>query len=164
VRQHLVGFAPEQQGIVALLLFDYFFHIRTPHDNVFVFLVVMTSFKVPREDQQKALLIGIVIALLARSGFIFVGATLIERFAWVFYLFGVLLIFTAGHMALPQDKRHGEDEEGTVLRLTRAMLPATGRYDGDKLFTVQDGKRRMWVGRHPGFHRREAGAACAARE
>ena len=178
--------------IVALLLFDYFFHIRTAHvpmlgeaarwsaayvgvallfgvavlvfggaesgleyfagyltekalsvDNVFVFLVIMTSFKVPREDQQKALLIGIVIALLARSGFIFVGAALIERFAWVFYIFGLLLLVTAGHMALPDDKRHGDDDEGAVLRLTRAMLPTTGAYDGDKLFTLQDGKRRM---------------------
>ncbi|MDB5752632.1 MAG: transporter [Ramlibacter sp.] len=178
--------------IVALVLFDYFFHIRTAHvptlgesarwsaayvgvavlfgvavfiyggatmateyfagyltekalsvDNVFVFLVIMTSFKVPREDQQKALLIGIVIALVARSGFIFIGAALLERFAWVFYIFGVVLLITAGHMALPSDKRHGDDEDGAVLRLTRALLPTTGTYDGDKLFTVQDGKRRM---------------------
>lgn len=177
--------------IVALLLFDYFFHIRTAHvptlgesarwsaayigvavlfggavffwggtqmgteyfagyltekalsvDNVFVFLVIMTSFKVPREDQQKALLIGIVIALLARSGFILVGAALIERFAWVFYIFGLVLLVTAGHMALPDDKRHGDDE-GVVLRLTRALLPTSATYDGDKLFTVQDGKRRI---------------------
>ena len=178
--------------VVGLLLFDYFFHIRTAHlptlgeaarwsaayigvallfgvavlvfggpelgleylagyltekalsvDNVFVFLVIMTSFKVPREDQQKALLIGIVIALVARSGFIFVGAALIERFAWVFYLFGVLLLFTAGRMAVPHERRHKDDEEGVVLRLTRAILPTSSTYDGDKLFTVQDGKRRM---------------------
>jgi tellurite resistance protein TerC len=178
--------------IVALLLFDYFFHIRVAHvptlgesarwsaayigvallfgvavlvfggpelgleyfagyltekalsvDNVFVFLVIMTSFKVPREDQQKALLIGIVLALLARTGFIFVGAALIERFAWVFYIFGLLLLVTAGHMAMPDDKRHGDEEESAVLRLTRAMLPNTGAYDGDKLFTMRGGKRRM---------------------
>jgi tellurite resistance protein TerC len=178
--------------IVALLLFDYFFHIRTAHvptlgeaarwsaayigvallfgiavlvwggrelgleyfagyltekalsvDNVFVFLVIMTSFKVPAEDQQKALLIGIVTALLARSAFIFVGAALIESFAWVFYIFGVLLLLTAGRMGLPDERRHKEDEDGIVLRLTRAMLPTSGKYDGDKLFTVQDGQRRM---------------------
>jgi tellurite resistance protein TerC len=178
--------------IVALLLFDYFFHIRTAHvptlgeaarwsaayvgvalafggavllwggtepgiqyfagyltekalsiDNVFVFLVIMSSFKVPREDQQKALLIGIVLALVARSGFILVGAALIEHFAWVFYIFGGLLLLTAGHMLAPENKRHGDDEEGVVLRITRALLPTTASYDGDKLFTVENGKRRM---------------------
>jgi tellurite resistance protein TerC len=177
--------------IVALLLFDYFFHIRTAHvptvgeaarwsalyvgiallfgvavfvfggteqgteyfagyltekalsvDNVFVFLVIMSSFKVPREDQQKALLIGIVIALVARTGFILLGAALIERFAWVFYIFGVILLLTAGHMLQPED-RGRDDEETTVLRLTRKLIPTTGGYDGDKLFTVQDGRRRM---------------------
>lgn len=178
--------------VVGLLLFDYFFHIRTAHvptlgeaarwsalyvgvalafgaavwvlggselgiqyfagyltekalsvDNVFVFLIIMSSFKVPREDQQKALLIGIVIALLARSGFIFAGAALIEHFAWVFYIFGVILLVTAGHMLVPEDRRRGDDHEGTVLRLTRRLLPDCGAYDGDKLFTVVDGKRRM---------------------
>ncbi|HSW17901.1 MAG TPA: TerC family protein [Ramlibacter sp.] len=178
--------------IVALLLFDYFFHIRTAHvptlgeaarwsaayigvallfgaavfafggaelgveyfagyltekalsiDNVFVFLVIMSSFKTPREHQQKALLIGIVIALLARTGFILLGAALIERFAWVFYIFGVALLITAGHMAAPDEKRHGDESEGAVLRLTRAMLPTTCGYDGDKLFSVQDGRRRI---------------------
>ncbi|HEX2544515.1 MAG TPA: TerC family protein [Ramlibacter sp.] len=177
--------------IVGLLLFDYFFHIRTAHvptlreaarwsaayigvavlfgvavfflggskmgteyfagyltekalsvDNVFVFLVIMNSFKVPREDQQKALLIGIVVALLARAGFIFLGAALLERFAWVFYLFGLILLVTAGHMLVPEDKRHAE-EEGIVLRLTRKLIPTTSHYDGDRLFTTVDGHRRM---------------------
>jgi tellurite resistance protein TerC len=178
--------------VVALLLFDYFFHIRTAHvptlaeaarwsavyigvalafgvavwvlggselgiqyfagyltekalsvDNVFVFLVIMSSFKVPREDQQKALLIGIVIALLARSGFIFAGAALIEHFAWVFYIFGLILLLTAGHMLVPEEHRRGDDDESAVLRMTRRLLPTTGKYDGDKLFTTVDGKRRM---------------------
>src|SRR5699024_3848798 len=56
-------------------------------DNLFVFLIIMTSFAVPRAEQQKVLLVGIVFALLARTGFIFLGAALINRFAWVFYLF-----------------------------------------------------------------------------
>ncbi|MBC5784225.1 TerC family protein [Ramlibacter sp. USB13] len=112
-------------------------------DNVFVFLVIMNSFKVPREDQQKALLIGIVIALVARAGFIFVGAALIEHFAWVFYIFGIILLMTAGHMMVPEDKRHGEESEGVVLRMTRKLMPEGCEYDGDKLFTVRDGKRVM---------------------
>lgn len=57
-------------------------------DNLFVFLIIMTSFRVPREDQQKVLLFGIVFALIARTGFIFLGATLINSFAWIFYAFG----------------------------------------------------------------------------
>jgi tellurite resistance protein TerC len=112
-------------------------------DNVFVFLVIMNSFKVPREDQQKALLIGIVVALVARAGFIFLGAALLERFAWVFYIFGLVLLVTAGHMLVPEDQRHEDDDEGLVLRLTRKLIPTTGHYDGDRLFTVVDGKRRM---------------------
>ena len=112
-------------------------------DNVFVFLLIMNSFKVPREDQQKALLIGIVIALLARAGFIFLGAALIERFAWVFYIFGIVLLMTAGHMMVPEDRRRDEESEGVVLRMTRALMPAGCAYDGDKLFTVRDGKRVM---------------------
>lgn len=111
-------------------------------DNVFVFLVIMNAFRVPREDQQKALLIGIVIALVARSLFIWIGAALIERFAWVFYIFGIILLVTAGHMLLPEDKRH-EEEEGIVLRLTRKLIPTTSFYDGDRLFTVHEGRRQM---------------------
>src|SRR5690606_37954441 len=65
-------------------------------DNLFVFLIIMASFRVPREDQQKVLLFGIVFALIARTGFILVGAALINSFAWVFYAFGLILLLTAG--------------------------------------------------------------------
>src|ERR671921_551628 len=74
-------------------------------DNLFVFLIIMTSFRVPREDQQKVLLFGIVFSLIARTGFIFLGATLISAFAWVFYVFGLILLVTAGNMLKPE----GED-------------------------------------------------------
>ena len=72
-------------------------------DNLFVFLVIMTSFKVPRADQQKVLLFGIVFSLIARTGFIFLGAALINTFAWVFYLFGLILLITAGNLLKPED-------------------------------------------------------------
>ena len=62
----------------------------------------MTSFRVPREDQQKVLLFGIVFSLVARTGFIFLGAALINSFAWVFYLFGLVLLITAGNMLKPE--------------------------------------------------------------
>src|SRR3954453_23222215 len=63
-------------------------------DNLFVFLVIITSFKLPRADQQKVLLVGIVFSLVARTALIFLGAALINSFAWVFYLFGLALLLT----------------------------------------------------------------------
>ena len=74
-------------------------------DNLFVFLIIMTSFRVPRDDQQKVLLFGIVFSLIARTGFIFLGAALINSFAWVFYLFGLILLLTAGNMLKPEERR-----------------------------------------------------------
>ncbi len=111
-------------------------------DNLFVFLVVLGSFKVPRADQQKVLLFGIVFSLIARTGFIFLGAALINSFAWVFYLFGLILLITAGNLL----KGEGDDErsaDNVVIRLARRFLRTSDEYDGDKLFTSQDGKRVM---------------------
>ncbi|MDI6097915.1 TerC family protein [Actinoplanes sp. NEAU-A12] len=176
-------------GIVGLLLFDFFFHVRRAHvprlreaalwtsvyvsiailfgvgvwvfggstmgaeyfagyvteealsvDNLFVFLLLMSSFKVPRADQQKVLLFGIVVSLLARTGFILVGAALINSFAWIFYLFGLILLVTAGNL-LKDKHEEGEAPDNFVIRLARRFLRTSDTYDGDKLFTYQDGKR-----------------------
>jgi tellurite resistance protein TerC len=109
-------------------------------DNLFVFLVIMASFRVPREDQQKVLLFGIVFALIARTVFIFIGAALINTYAWVFYLFGLILLLTAGNLLRPE--KHGDDEANNfIIRLAKRFLPTTDHYDGDKLFTVENGKR-----------------------
>jgi tellurite resistance protein TerC len=111
-------------------------------DNLFVFLIIMTSFRVPREDQQKVLLFGIMFSLFARTGFIFLGAALINSFAWVFYLFGLILLFTAGNMI----KSEGEEShtaDNVVVRLARKVFHTTEHYDGDKLFTIHEGKRAM---------------------
>ncbi|GGJ97624.1 TerC family protein [Luteimonas terricola] len=110
-------------------------------DNVFVFLVIMTSFKVPRESQQKVLLFGITFALIARTVFILLGAAMIERFSWVFYLFGLVLLVTAGNLLAPDD--HDEDKPNIVVRLVRNLFHASPRYDGDKLFTTWQGKRAL---------------------
>jgi tellurite resistance protein TerC len=111
-------------------------------DNLFVFLIIMTSFRVPREDQQKVLLFGIVFSLVARTGFIFVGAALINSFAWVFYLFGLILLLTAGNMLKPEgEESHSADN--VIIRLARKVFHTTDYYDGDKLFTMHDGKRAM---------------------
>ncbi|RJU00899.1 TerC family protein [Arthrobacter frigidicola] len=175
-------------GIVGLLAFDFFFHVRKAHtptlresaiwssiyvgiavvfglgilvfggptagteyfagyitekalsvDNLFVFLIIMSSFRVPRADQQKVLLFGIVFSLIARTGFIFLGAALINSFAWVFYIFGLILLLTAGNLLKPGG--HDDDTEPAMVRLARRFLPASKHYDGDKLFTVENGKR-----------------------
>ena len=176
-------------GIVGLLLFDFFFHVRKAHvprlreaalwsavyvaiavlfgvgawifggstmgaeyfagyvtekalsvDNLFVFLLLMGSFKVPRADQQKVLLFGIVFSLFARTGFILLGAALINSFAWVFYIFGLILLITAGNL-LKEKHDDGEAPDNIVVRLARRVLHTSETYDGDKLFTHQDGKR-----------------------
>jgi tellurite resistance protein TerC len=111
-------------------------------DNLFVFLIIMTSFRVPRADQQKVLLFGVVFSIFARTGFIFLGATLVNRFAWVFYLFGLILLMTAGNMLRPE----GEDShtgDNITVRVARRLFDTTDEYDGDRLFTVIDGKRVM---------------------
>jgi tellurite resistance protein TerC len=111
-------------------------------DNLFVFLIIMTSFGVPREDQQKVLLFGIVFALVARTGFIFLGAALINQFAWVFYLFGLILMLTAGNMLKPEDEE-SRSQDNIIVRLSRRFIHTTDYYDGDKLFTEHDGRRAM---------------------
>lgn len=108
-------------------------------DNVFVFLVVMSSFRVPRQYQQKVLLFGIVFSLVARIGLIFLGAALLERFSWVFYLFGLLLLMTAGNLLKPRPDGY----DNIVMRTAKRWFPASGRYDGQKLFTREDGRRTM---------------------
>jgi tellurite resistance protein TerC len=86
------------------------------------------------------LLFGIVFSLVARTGFILLGAALSNSFAWVFYLFGLILLITAGNMIRP----HGSDtreQDNVVVRAARRVLPASRHYDGDKLFTVENGRR-----------------------
>jgi tellurite resistance protein TerC len=179
-------------GIVGLLLFDFFFHVRKAHvptlgeaarwtaiyvsiailfglgvtvfgggqmgaeyfagyvteealsvDNLFVFLLLLSSFKVPRADQQKVLLVGIAVSLLARTGFIFLGAALINSFAWVFYLFGLILLVTAGNLLREQGRDGEETPDNFLIRVARRFLHTSEVYDGDKLFTYQDGRRVM---------------------
>ena len=111
-------------------------------DNLFVFLVIMSSFKVPRADQQKVLLFGIVVSLIARTGLIFLGAALIDLFAWVFYVFGLILLGTAGHLIKPQsEESHSADN--LMVRLASRMFHTSNVYDGDRLFTMENGRRVM---------------------
>ena len=176
-------------AIVALLLFDYVFHVRRAHtptlreagrwsaiyvgialvfgvgvwgfggsaagqeyfagyitekalsvDNLFVFLIIMSSFRVPREDQQKVLLFGITFSLIARTGFIFLGSALINSFAFVFYVFGLILLVTAGNLLKPSSS-DSEEVDNVVVRIARRLVRTSDRYDGDKLVTEIDGRR-----------------------
>jgi tellurite resistance protein TerC len=108
-------------------------------DNLFVFLIIIASFRVPREDQQKVLLLGIVFSLIARTGFIFLGAALINSFAWVFYAFGLILLITAGNLIKPD--HGGGQADNFMIRLARKFFHTSEEYDGDKLFTVENGKK-----------------------
>jgi tellurite resistance protein TerC len=110
-------------------------------DNLFVFIIIMARFSVPRKYQQEVLMFGIIIALILRGIFILLGATVIAHFSWVFYIFGAFLLWTAWKQATDS----GEDEEegsqsGLVARLTK-KLPVSEHYDGNKLRTTVDGKR-----------------------
>ncbi|MEU4316437.1 TerC family protein [Nocardia sp. NPDC024068] len=180
--------------ILGLFVFDFFAHVRTPHeptfresafwsavyiglalafggviawkwggtysgeyyagfvtekalsvDNLFIFLIIMSTFAVPRIYQQKVLLIGIVVALAMRGVFIAVGAAAISAFSWVFYLFGLFLVYTA--VKLLRESGHEVEEEqkrdSRVVRLTKRLVPTTETYDGDKLITRIDGRRAV---------------------
>ncbi|MER7796719.1 TerC family protein [Microbacterium sp. NPDC096154] len=108
-------------------------------DNLFVFLIVMTGFAVPRMYQQKVLMIGIVIALIMRGAFIAVGAALIENLSWIFYVFGALLLFIAWRQAFGSHDSNPAD--GRFMRLVRRMLPVSDEYAGDRLTVRKDGRR-----------------------
>ena len=110
-------------------------------DNLFVFIIIMTKLQVPRQYQQTALLIGIVIALIMRAIFIFVGAAAINQFSWVFYLFGLFLIYTAWKLAKDDDHDDSQYDEPRIVKFARTHLRATDEWDGVKLTTRINGSR-----------------------
>ncbi|WP_244493397.1 MULTISPECIES: TerC family protein [Aureimonas] len=114
-------------------------------DNLFVFVIIMKSFRVPAAYQQKALLIGIVIALIMRGIFIALGAAAIERFSWVFYLFGLFLLWTAWKLvveSLKHTKSTDEDyEPNGVVKWFQRHMPTTDDYRGNALTVIENGKR-----------------------
>lgn len=181
-------------GILGLFIFDFFTHVRKPHeptfreaglwsifyvtiallfgvgvwhfwdrqhgieyfagfitekslsvDNLFVFVIIMRSFAVPRAYQQKALLIGIVMALAMRGIFIALGAAAIERFSWVFYIFGLFLIYTAYKLAKESMSTVKSTEEAyepnAVVLFVQRHLPTVPDFRGNALTVVENGKR-----------------------
>ncbi|AGZ53248.1 TerC/Alx family metal homeostasis membrane protein [Mycobacterium kansasii] len=110
-------------------------------DNLFVFLVIISSFGVPRVAQQKVLLFGIAFALVARTGFILLGAALIDNFNWTFYAFGLGLLVMAGNLAKPEQPETRNDN--LILRLANRFLRTSPDYNRDRLFVIENGKRVM---------------------
>ncbi len=111
-------------------------------DNLFVFIIIMARFGVPREYQQEALMVGIVLALVMRGIFIAVGAAAINEFSWIFYVFGLFLVLTAVKLAR-EGVSGGDDDyqENRLIRWTKKRLPATDEWHGVKLFATEGGKR-----------------------
>lgn len=109
-------------------------------DNLFVFLIVISGFAVPKKYQQKVLMVGIIIALVLRGGFIAIGAGLIGNFSWIFYIFGALLLVLAYRQAFSSHNSNPAD--GKFMSLVRRVLPVTGEYHEDKL-TVLKGRTRF---------------------
>jgi tellurite resistance protein TerC len=177
-------------GILALLIIDFFAHVRTPHepsareaglwsvfyivialifggvvwqvwgsqygveyfagyitekslsvDNLFVFVIIMAAFEVPKAQQQKVLLVGVAIALVLRAVFIALGAAAIEHFSWTFYIFGAFLIYTGYKLARTETGEDKEFKPNILVRLARKYLPATDKYDGSRFTTLENGKR-----------------------
>ncbi|MDQ4044427.1 MAG: TerC family protein [Chloroflexota bacterium] len=179
-------------GVAALLIFDFYSHVKTPHeptlkeagiwsavyvtgalvfgaglwwvwgpdrgleyfagfltekslsvDNLFVFLLIMSTFAVPRQYQQKVLMIGIIMALVLRGIFIALGAAIIENFSWIFYIFGFFLLYTGWKLMESPEEAEEEYEENAFIRLVRRIWPVTDGYVGDKMFVVRHGRRMI---------------------
>ena len=112
-------------------------------DNLFVFILILKAFRVPRENQQKALLFGIVIALLLRLVFILLGAALVARFSWVFFIFGVWLLWTAFSQIKETATGGGDNEEyeaNAFIRVVRRVLPITDGFIGDRMLYRHGGR------------------------
>ncbi|WP_036319212.1 TerC family protein [Microbacterium indicum] len=113
-------------------------------DNLFVFVLIMTQFSVPRKYQQEVLMVGIIIALVLRAGFIMIGAVLIENLSWIFYIFGAFLVYTAIRQVFEKDEEEGAaQQESFIVRVLRRFIPIHDAYDGSKLRTTVDGKKML---------------------
>jgi TerC family integral membrane protein len=114
-------------------------------DNLFVFVIIMGRFAVPRQFQQKVLLIGIVLALLMRGAFIAAGAALITQFSWVFYLFGAFLVYTA--ISLVKDGENDDEDfkENILIRWSKRALPVSSSFDSGRMTILSVTGKRLFT-------------------
>ncbi|WP_243837791.1 TerC family protein [Cumulibacter soli] len=110
-------------------------------DNLFVFVLIMSSFAVPKIHQHRVLLIGILIALVLRTIFIAAGSAIISSFQWVFFIFGGFLLYTAWKLAFKKEDEDEEYQESKLIRTVRKIYPVTDDYHGSKSIVKINGKR-----------------------
>ena len=113
-------------------------------DNLFVFLLIMARFYVPRELQQSVLMWGIVIALVLRAVFIALGAAVLARYSWVFYVFGAFLIYTAIRLARTGETDDDEYQENVLVRWIGRVARTTPEFHGERLRVLVDG-HKVWT-------------------
>lgn len=123
-----------------LFLTGYLIELSLSVDNLFVFLLIFTFFKVPKKFQHRVLFWGIMGALVMRMIMIFAGAELVERFHWVIYIFGAFLVYTGLKMFKDTDDNF-EPHESAIVKLTTKYVRISKHYDGDKFFVIKDGVR-----------------------
>lgn len=123
-----------------LFLTGYLIELSLSVDNLFVFLLIFTFFKVPKKYQHRVLFWGIMGALIMRMIMIFAGAELVDRFHWIIYVFGAFLVYTGLKMFQNQEDNF-EPHESAIVRLTTRYVRISKHYDGEKFFTVKDGVR-----------------------
>ncbi|WP_412740145.1 TerC family protein [Krasilnikovia sp. MM14-A1259] len=114
-------------------------------DNLFVFVLIMARFAVPRQFQQKVLLIGIVLALLMRGAFIAAGAALITQFSWIFYLFGAFLVYTAITLVRQGENDEDDFKENVLIRWAKRALPVSSSYDSGRLTMIATTGQRLFT-------------------
>jgi len=135
------GFGREIANTKALeFLTGYLVEKSLAVDNIFVFLMIFTFFAVPLEYQKRALIFGVIGAIVLRAVMILLGAFLIAKFHWIFYVFGAFLLITGIKMAIFADVKP-DLEQNPVIRWVRKHMKITSEFDGEKLTTIRDGVR-----------------------
>src|SRR5688572_3953495 len=125
--------------ISLLFITGYLIEQSLSADNIFVIVMIFSYFSIPDKYQHRVLFWGIVGALIMRGFFIGMGTYLIAKFAWIMYIFGAFLIFTGVKMAIRQDEEF-DAEQNVVMRIARRFLRVTPEFDGQRFFTVQNGR------------------------
>lgn len=111
-------------------------------DNIFVFVLIFSFFKVPAQYQHRVLFWGVLGAIVLRGIFIALGATLVKEFAWILYIFGAFLVFTGIKLLFNKESEdEGDLSNNGVLKFLRSRMKITDAYDGQKFFTIQNGVR-----------------------
>lgn len=130
-----------REGSVAGMEFlaGYLIELSLSVDNLFVFLMLFTYFKVPQQSQNRVLFWGIFGALILRAIFIFVGAALLNHFHWIMYVFGAFLVFTAAKMFFQKDVEH-DPELNFMVKALKKAIPVTKNFHGSKFFIKENNK------------------------